>query len=520
MILTPQQVARNTILNAGSLFSNVVTAVALSVIMARNLGPSGMGLYSYVAWIIGLLTVLATLGLPDTITKYVSELRERGHLASARAITVRTIRLVLVLSLVVVIAAVALSFATGFPLPALHLVPWLLLTIPLALQQALSAVLMGLHRYGTLAMASLGSGCTQIVFVLAAVRFQGGVVAMLFALLAGVSVGAMVMLLSVSRAMRPVQTTAPISEATERAVRRSRRFAISLGYIVFLDLIVWQRSEVLFLQHFSPLAEVAIYSIAFVLASRLGGVVEPFAAILMPLSSAAYGRSGYRELAGIYTRSVTYLQIVIAPTCMLAVVLARPFILLLYGTRYVSIVPVFQVLVFALAVTAVAAPANGILYALEEYRFLVRYETVIAIAILLLDIILIPRYGSLGAAVANSAAQIAAVVLTQVYVTRLIRCTYPWKVTIEIYGSALLAAALVALAVSLDAGLAVLVVVAACGIALYAALLVFRFRLLADYELQLLKGLFSRASAGTYPIDSGPQGSPLTARPLDNVIGE
>src|SRR5271167_1640057 len=54
-----------------------------SAIIARTLGPGNMGVYGYAMWLVGTLGVLANIGLPAAITKYVSEFIGRGDTATA-----------------------------------------------------------------------------------------------------------------------------------------------------------------------------------------------------------------------------------------------------------------------------------------------------------------------------------------------------------------------------------------------------------------------------------------------------
>jgi len=44
---------------------------------------------------------------------------------------------------------------------------------------------------------------------------------------------------------------------------RVRKFSITISYILLLDTIVWQRSEVLFLKWYSTLPQIAFYTLAF-----------------------------------------------------------------------------------------------------------------------------------------------------------------------------------------------------------------------------------------------------------------
>ena len=58
--------------------ATAVTALgglATSMILSRWLGPAEYGKYSYITWLVGVVTLVANLGLPSTATRFIAEYR-------------------------------------------------------------------------------------------------------------------------------------------------------------------------------------------------------------------------------------------------------------------------------------------------------------------------------------------------------------------------------------------------------------------------------------------------------------
>ena len=89
--------------------------------------------------------------------------------------------------------------------------------------------------------------------------------------------------------------TLPALPQTKDAFNRVMRFSFTLAYILVLDAIVWQRSEVLFLKWYSTLPEIAFYTVAYAIASKLNDIGGAVSSILLPLFSESYGRGAHSQ---------------------------------------------------------------------------------------------------------------------------------------------------------------------------------------------------------------------------------
>src|SRR5690349_5127444 len=68
------------------------SAFGISIMLARSLGPSTWGRYSYYLWLLRLLPLLIAFGVPNALTKTVAERLARGERGQARRLLEFAIR--------------------------------------------------------------------------------------------------------------------------------------------------------------------------------------------------------------------------------------------------------------------------------------------------------------------------------------------------------------------------------------------------------------------------------------------
>jgi O-antigen/teichoic acid export membrane protein len=157
---------------------------------------------------------------------------------------------------------------------------------------------------------------------------------------------------------------------------------------------------------------------------------------LLPLQ-ARESASGTSAIARIQGQALCLLQIFLLPVCACAALVARPLISVLYGDAYLQVWPVFVVLLispFAIGLTDVSVAS---IYAMDRQRSLVLPLTMTAVLNLFLAYLLVPRWGAVGAAAANSSAQLAEATFLLLFSSSILSTRIPWTRLSKIYALAL-----------------------------------------------------------------------------------
>lgn len=440
--------------------------------MARTLGPQNLGVYSYAMWIVGTLGILANVGLPAALTKYIAEFMGGGDRAMAVRIGKRLLRTQFIVACTVAGLTACLWF---FKTPYRSIVVLAAVMILLqALQQGLLAALAGVQRFDRIAWISLYAALAQVAAVSLAAFLHAGVMGMLWATLAGLALGTALSYRAVEHLLLslPVTSPDPVPQVQD-PFARIRKFSITISYILLLDTIVWQRSEVLFLKWYSTLPQIAFYTLAFSIATKFNEVSGTFSSTLLPLYSESFGRNGLRDLGQVFVKALKYLQMLMVFPCLLAAAICGSLVELLYGSSYAPVVLPLQLLLISLAITSMGVVGSPLLVGAEKQSFIAKYGTFVAFLNVALDFALIPKYGALGAAIANCTAQIVGVLGGTIYVTRYARARFPWKTTGIIYFAALVSVVPAVYCFSIaHTGIILRVASLALGSALYVSFLV------------------------------------------------
>ena len=436
---------RNILFSGLRLLVGAGGTICISAIMARTLGPQNMGVYSYAMWVVGTLGILANIGLPSALTKYISEFLGGGDRATAVKVGRRLLRTQLIVATVVAALTACLWFLKT-PYRSMMLLAAVMILLQ-ALQQGLLAALAGIQRFDKIAWNSLYVALAQVASVGAAALLHAGVLGMLWATLAGLVLGTWLayrtvdqLLFKMPVAKMPVAQPAQKTEIPD-VFRRIRKFSMTISYVLLLDTIVWQRSEVLFLKWYSTLPQIAFYTLAFSISAKLTEVSGTFSSTLLPLYSESYGRHGLRQVGQVYVTALRYLQMIMVFPCFLAAAICGPLVNLLYGSSYGPVVLPLQLLLISLALTSIGVVGSPLLVGTEKQSFIAKYGTFVAVLNVAMDFFLIPHYGALGAAIANCTAQVVGVLGGTIYTLRYAGAKFPWKTTAVIYFAATVSAA-------------------------------------------------------------------------------
>jgi len=423
---------RNILFSGARLLVSAGGTVCVSTIMARTLGPQNMGVYSYAMWIVGTLGILANVGLPAALTKYVSEFMGSGDRATAVRVGKRLLRIQLIVGITVTALTASFWFLKT-PYRSIIVLAAVMILMQ-ALQQGMLATLAGVQRFDRIAWISLYGALAQVGAVSLATILHASVMGMLWATLAGLALGTWLSYRAVDTLLLKLPTSGTLSaRQTKDIFVRIRQFSVTISYILLLDTIVWQRSEVLFLKWYSTLPQIAFYTLAFSIATKLSEVSATFSSTLLPLYSESYGRTGLRDIGTVYLKALKYLQMVMVFPCLLAAAICGPLVELLYGSNYSPVVLPLQLLLVSLAVTSIGVVGSPLLVGTEKQSFIAKYGTFVAVVNVALDFILIPRHGALGAAIANCSAQVVGVLGGTFYTIRYARASFPWRTTATIY---------------------------------------------------------------------------------------
>jgi O-antigen/teichoic acid export membrane protein len=369
--------------------------VATSVVIGRWLGPERKGEYTVAMMVVTLFLTALGLGIPASISYY---------LGSGKVAASSLVKTLVVLAIVLSAVAIAIAFlldGTGwclyvFGMPRLSPAVWLAVAgIPVALLGTFLqfVILAQGHSVWFAAVSALGQiGASILVGALVLADRLSPVTAVAASL---VSQGVACIVLLVIEQRQVSWRHAPLlpRETWTGLVRFS-----GLNYIGGLFQFLLQRVDVLMVSVLVDLRAVGIYSVAYGVAEVLLVIPQRLGTLYLPRVAAQLAASKEREVQ-VLSSTIFWGTALAAAALGVVASFAIPW---LYGPAFLpSIVP-FLLLLPGVCAMATLSVQTAYLCGVGLVRSTTVAAAVGMILNVLLNLVLIPRYGVSGAALASS----------------------------------------------------------------------------------------------------------------------
>jgi len=388
--------------------ANTLLAFVTTVLLARLLGAEGYGMYAYALALVTLLAMPAHAGLPNLV------LRETARgMAEARPDHVRGVwrwagRVVAGLSALVVVAAgpLLVIWQGGLSSPQGRTLAWALLLVPLiALGNLRGAALRGLQRIveGQLPEFLLRPALFLLLVGGAAVFFRGHVSPpSAMALQAAASLGAFLAgAWLLWKATPPGVRGAGGTANSEGWLLSSTLFALLAG----MSVVANQAATVL-LGIFRTPEEVGVYRVASQLGTLAAFGLLAVNQVLAPRFADLYTRGRQKDLQRLVTAGARVMLAFNLILTILFVLLGPSFFRLVFGPEFsASYVPLL-ILLGGQVVNSAVGSAVMLLNMTGQERETVQGMVIGTSVNVILGLLLIPAWGTCGAAAATAVGMI------------------------------------------------------------------------------------------------------------------
>ena len=391
----------------------------VQVLIVRYLSRSDYGSLAYALSIVAFVQALATFGLDRAITRFVPMYHERGEYGKLFGTVLMVLGTITSIGLGATLLMVAFQglFTQSLQLDQQTL-SLLLVLIFLAPIQSIDEVLVGLFA----------------VFAKPrAIFFRKHVLAPLLKLLvvaALIATGGNVLFVAAGYFLAGLVGTSICMAVLWQVLRKqhlfdhfhARELEMPWKEVLFFTVpllsselvhVVMTTMDVIVLQLYGSTNEVAALRAVQPLALMNQLVMASFATLFIPMASRLFARGDRKGINDLYWQGTVWIAVMSFPIFLLTFSIAEPVTVLLYGDRYASSASILAVLSLAYYFNA-ATGLNGLtLKVCGELKYIVAMNVGAAALNLILILILIPRYGALGAAVGTSITIIVQTLLKQ-----------------------------------------------------------------------------------------------------------
>jgi len=375
---------------------------ALIVVLTRVLlSPEEYGQLNFVLSALGVLTVVATLGLPKSAARYVTEFVETKPGYVPHVITLSATYLaVLVLGVAVATVVFGDSIARLLGTPALTAFVGIgsAYIVTRSATSYCSALFQGFNRVTWSAALSTLTGVGRLVFVTAFVALGFGVAGALVGYLAASLVAAAFGLVVLYR--RFYTSFDPADARPDDLRRRLLEYSIPLTATRSANVLN-NKIDTLLVGILLNMTAVGYYTIAKQISDFAATPAAAVGYTVSPAIGEQQSGENAERASRLYERSLESVLVLYLPAAAGLFLVANPLVTHVFGTDYQSAVPVVQVFSLFLLVSAVNNVTSDGLDFLGRARSRAIIKTAMAATNAGLNVLLLPIFGVVGAAVAT-----------------------------------------------------------------------------------------------------------------------
>lgn len=490
-------IAKNTSYFTFALILQKVISFTYFALIARSLGPEDLGKYYFAISFTTIFAIFIDLGLANVLTREVAKAKERltprssllirrggseqrsetGERFDAQNLLSSVLIIKIPLAILSLLSAVILINLMGYPEIIRQLVYLSVVCMVLdSFSLTFYACLRGLHNllFESIAVVVfqlivLSLGLTVLHFNLGLFWLMGVMVIAssfnFFYSLSLIKFKWKMKILMLGWALKPILTL----KSNLTLIKTIIKIAVPFGmFAVFQRLYMYL--DTVLLSTLAGDVHTGLYQIAFKIIFALQFLPMAFMASLYP-AFASYWKQNRQQLSVSFDRAMNYLIIISLPIAVGVIVLADKIILIFKSDYAAAILPL-QLIMCSLLFIFLNFPIGSLLNACDRQKVNTKNMGIILAVSVIMNLILIPKFQTVGASVTVVATNFLMFILGMRWVPKII--AYRPKVIIKIFLKSLSAVAIMGLtAFYLKSMLNVFVVVMICGMVYFAVLFLF-----------------------------------------------
>jgi O-antigen/teichoic acid export membrane protein len=404
---TKQFIRGSSLLVVGRLIS-IVLNFAIQVLTVRYLAKTEYGAFAYALGVVSLGSSTVLLGMGKAVPRLVPLYHEQKNYARTFGIiAIATVTIWIVGSLpAVALYAFRDRIAGGLVSDPLGL-SLLLVLIALVPVEAFCALLERLVAIFARPRAiffrrHLFAPGFKVLLVLVVMLTAGDVYLLAYGYLAaGVLSVCLYVVILVREWSRQGLLRQVRSGGIELPVRELFGFSIPL-LSTELSVVLRGSIAVLMLEYFHDTAAVADYRAVLPVAGLNMLVFEAFSLLFVPVASRLFARSDRNGIADLYWQTSIWMTVLSFPVLALTTSLAAPVTVMFFGAEYANAGLLLGLLAVGYYFHAALGFNEATLRVHGKIRFIVATDVLGALFAVILGLVLIRRYGALGAAISTT----------------------------------------------------------------------------------------------------------------------
>ena len=400
-----KRVAKNTAILILLRVGVPLLSVLLMLVLARKLGTEGMGRYALAYSLLELFNTIGPLGLYAVITREGSRDRSALEKMLSNALTMGTIASVL-LVLVMVATGKILDYDAQTQQALIILS---LAILPYTLGNFFEGASVALEKMNFIAYSTLLEVVLKVGIGIGFLMAGYGLDAVLIVAVAGRIAG------TVLNALLLRSENIKVSFDFEPAIIKKLLKLCPAFLLIGIFATLYWRIDILMLSRMRPLEDVGLYGAAYRLFNFALMVPASLSLALYPLMASLMQRDKL-QLIRLGRTATRYLIALTLPIAITMSMIGKDALVLLFGEEFQSAAITVSVLAWALVPYGIVRYNAYLLFATDRQNVDLIINIVMSLLNVLLNLVLIPVYGHLGAAIATLCSIIIYLILQGLYI--------------------------------------------------------------------------------------------------------
>ena len=394
---TRQTVAKNTFWLAVSNFGGRFIRAGVIIYAARVLGAASWGVFSYAITLVAFFTLFGDLGINNILTKEIAKAPSENHRLA-----------ILSSSFFIKVALAALGvLLILFIAPHLTKIQEVNTILPIvvfvmifdSLREFGFAIIHGTERMEQSTAIFLGTNVAIVVLGFIFLRISPTVKSFAIAYALGTGMGAVATVFPLKQYLKKFVSGFSFS-TVKRILSASWPFAVSGALGMLLT-----NTDILIVGWFRTAEDIGLYSAAIRIIQLL--YLLPVTVQVSALPTFARLAAGdSQKFRQALERAASFLFLIAIPVALCGAILGKEIMSFVFGEGFVAGAASLQVLMLTMLFNFPAVLISSAVFAYNRQKQLIIYSAIAGVANVILDLVLIPRFGITGSAFATLFAQI------------------------------------------------------------------------------------------------------------------
>lgn len=386
----------------GLKIGNTALGFLNQIILARLLGAGGLGEVILVITLLRISAFVAQFGMADTMMKFIPLYIDQKDDSRLKGTISFAIKFCLVFStlfmLLILVFSKYISINIFHSKGMLILIPIAVAAIPAwAIRDVIGGILRG-HKDALRALIpeSLVSPFFRIVIFLILI-VKG--ISPLYAVIAFVAGEILAVTVSIKFLLTKIKRLRPVKTQCEY------KKIMDVAYtIIFtgMGVLLYTQADIWILGMFTSMETVGIYGIAAKLVLLVYFPIMAFAAIVPSIISSVHTSGDIVELRRVIRESTRWILSMAMPVILILFIEGKNILQYVYGLEFAAGYAPLLILIVGQLIKASAGLIGVILQMTGEHKVYMKINIIWGILNIILNLLLIPRFGMLGAAIATA----------------------------------------------------------------------------------------------------------------------